>query len=507
MKNAGEINGSTSDEEARLTAQKLLSFISIRTDPQANLIVIELVGSQKDSIPIYANSLARAFQKIEQDVKVKEEAKMRKFLKEKAEDRKKKFEQAELVLANLNQQRYSSGLSGNVNLKARRRAQLAFEEAKLEEDNRALETRMAEDSSESGDNPELKGLLLRRQLLQQQRQSLLDKYTEAHHEVVKINDQIDQVSLDIQAEASTLHDKRVRTLNDLLISNEEVLQTIRAEKSDLDLFFEELPNSEKKKAELETARDLEKSLYEMFRTRIEELELLHQTRPEAVIIRSPAGDSIKIFPDDDLLYSLCFTLAIIVGFGSGFLWELLDTSPKSIDEIEKYAGCSVVGVVPNIIFTPSENAGTKPMAGKPSEADPGAILHYQPRHPASEAFRSAASSLEFAFLTPEENNTICITSAAPGEGKTTASSNLSIALAHSGLKVLLVDACLRESGVTTLYNLSGRAGLKDAMEGFIPWRACVCPTSITVWRCFRLATRRRTLLICSGTPLENFFSN
>jgi len=80
------------------------------------------------------------------------------------------------------------------------------------------------------------------------------------------------------------------------------------------------------------------------------------------------------------------------------------------------------------------------------------------------AFEGLIGSL---MLTSAERTlrTILVTSAAPGEGKTTIATNLAMMLARAGRRILLVDADLRRPSVHKLLRCSGVSGFADLLQG------------------------------------------
>jgi capsular exopolysaccharide synthesis family protein len=97
---------------------------------------------------------------------------------------------------------------------------------------------------------------------------------------------------------------------------------------------------------------------------------------------------------------------------------------------------------------------------------PGAalIMLADPRAPAAEAYRSLAATLQFAYA-DRHLQTIGITSAAAGEGKSTTTANLAIALAEAGRRVIVIDADLRRPGQHTLFGLDRQDGLSNVLLG------------------------------------------
>jgi non-specific protein-tyrosine kinase len=92
------------------------------------------------------------------------------------------------------------------------------------------------------------------------------------------------------------------------------------------------------------------------------------------------------------------------------------------------------------------------------------VMLADPHCPAAEAYRSLAANLQFAYA-DRQLQTIGVTSAAAGEGKSTTVANLAIALAQTGPRVIVVDADLRRPGQHTLFGLDRDDGLATVLLG------------------------------------------
>ena len=90
-------------------------------------------------------------------------------------------------------------------------------------------------------------------------------------------------------------------------------------------------------------------------------------------------------------------------------------------------------------------------------------MHY-PLSPFSEAMRTLRSSIHMSDV-DQPPKVIHVTSARPGEGKTTIAMSLAISAASAGLKVVLVDADLRHPAASRFFKLEEEKGLVDLLIG------------------------------------------
>jgi non-specific protein-tyrosine kinase len=81
-----------------------------------------------------------------------------------------------------------------------------------------------------------------------------------------------------------------------------------------------------------------------------------------------------------------------------------------------------------------------------------------PRSPVSEAYRTLRTNLDFSSL-DKPIKTMLVTSAGPGEGKSTVLANLAVTTAQAGRKVILVDCDLRRPTLHNIFDLKNDVGL------------------------------------------------
>jgi len=90
------------------------------------------------------------------------------------------------------------------------------------------------------------------------------------------------------------------------------------------------------------------------------------------------------------------------------------------------------------------------------------IVHNNPKSPVSEAYRSLRTNIQFSSV-DSDLKTIMVTSASPGEGKSTTTSNLATTYAQAENRVLLIDADLRKPTAHHTFHCSNRFGLTNVL--------------------------------------------
>src|SRR5207253_6122205 len=171
-------------------------------------------------------------------------------------------------------------------------------------------------------------------------------------------------------------------------------------------------------------------------------ERIDQNLPKSsmVVIMDEAKLNPKaVRPNKALNIALGIIIGLVVGVGLAFFIEYLDTSVKTIDDVERTLQAPVLGVIPQNV---------------------GLLVEEGAESPHAEAYRVLRTNLLFS---PKDDklNTVAVVSAGAGEGKSTTIFNLATVFAQNGNRVVIVDSDLRRPTLHKMLRVTNSIGLTN----------------------------------------------
>ena len=311
-------------------------------------------------------------------------------------------------------------------------------------------------------------------------------YGDKHGSVIALNEKHSLIKEEINKKASLLIEKGITTNDPLLMRNDQISQILALENSMialklnkdqnekmLSLFKNKLNSIPETNMMMERMNREDEILNEHYLQLVNTLETTKMNnvieKGDVQIVDLAKKPSRPFTPNHqkDIIIFCFFGLGIAIVIV--FLIEFIDNTIKTIDEIEKYDK-SVIGVIPAIGKISSQGIISRYLESKSFTVLGGEkgikrkiITRDNPKSPISESYRGLRTNI--LLTNTKDIKSILVSSAGPGEGKTTTVANLAITFANLGRKTLLVDTDLRRPVIHSVFNVKREPGVTNYLSG------------------------------------------
>ena len=283
---------------------------------------------------------------------------------------------------------------------------------------------------------------------------MLENYGAKHPEVLRVQAGVDELRKKLENALNGMK-TGLRANYEVALQRYEVLEkeleATRA--SDIDSERDRFLPFDKAEREVLVQRQILDAL----RARIAQEGIAVEVPRTPVEIVDPAvPPSRPVSPNLFLNILLSVLLGLGAGVGLAYFIEYLDTSVKTVDDIERYLGLSVLGIIPQKVRPLTEEG---------------------PDSPHAEAYRVLKTNLQFANK-GALGGAFALVSGGVGEGKSTTLFNLAYVCAQLGDKVLIVDSDLRRPVQHRILGVSNRFGLTNVLMRDVPIEETIKTTSV-----------------------------
>lgn len=225
----------------------------------------------------------------------------------------------------------------------------------------------------------------------------------------------------------------------------------------------EMTEFEQREAEFQRSLSRTQQLYDATIAQLQDASLKKNDGGFRADVITPAGLAIKVKPDPFRVFPMSILLGALLGAFLAVSAEMVDRSFRSSEQIETQLGLPVVGHI------------LQPDTSAHAQLDPevaNSLLHrslctfYRPNSAEAEGYRGLRTALFFTNRGMNQK-VIQVTSPCSDDGKSTVAANLSISIAQSGKRVLLVDGDLRNPRLDQMFGIGSGSGLTDviALDG------------------------------------------
>jgi succinoglycan biosynthesis transport protein ExoP len=215
---------------------------------------------------------------------------------------------------------------------------------------------------------------------------------------------------------------------------------------------------------LKREAEADKALYDELMRKIKEAGINAGFQNSAVRIADAARPPLQpVFPNIPLNATLALLFSAVAAVGASVLADLLDKTVRDPEQVARTLRTEVIGSLP-LLKNRRGGRAIAPAGG------PGRLR--EPDHDTSgfdESIRTLRNSILLASF-DRRYRSLLVTSAAPGEGKTTTAANLAAAHAQQGQRTLLIDGDLRRPSVHRNFGLPSAVGLSNVLLGEVGWR-------------------------------------
>jgi succinoglycan biosynthesis transport protein ExoP len=308
------------------------------------------------------------------------------------------------------------------------------------------------------------------QLMKEQNQKLFDAqqelkaltpfYGPAHPKVAELNNQISSIETYL-AEYRANSGERAAAFGGQQLGavvqaflEQSVSQATRKEQQIAQLYHQAREQAGKESGDVVKLESLEREVkrletqQDVLLDRIARIDIRQLQSPiQATVVKEPLPNDIPVSPQVRHVALMSLMAGFCLGGLIIYLQDLLDDRFSSPEEMVSQLSVPLLAMVREL--DPIEGVGLATVH-----------THCRPVAIETEAFRTLRTAIT---LNAEATDRILISSAEPGDGKTTVSANLAVAFAQAGKRTLVIDADLRKPGMTARFGLKRSAGVADVL--------------------------------------------
>lgn len=474
-----------------VAASQLRASLEVyRPDPRAQVVHIRFDSEDPQLAAAVPNAVSRHFIQYKAAASQHEARSTVEFLREQVANYEAELARAETRLQGYREQEQVVNLQDEASQQVRRLAELQGQLEQLRSERDALTTLLTKvrtGGQAVGEpspyrqlaafpsflqNPAVTNILNTLTDLENQRTQLLVRRTTENLDVQGLDQRIRELELHLY-----------RVAQNHLESLDSQIRSAEASLSRFGTQIQQIPAREVQFARLAREQDLLTQMYTLLQTRLKEAEIRQAVEPgnvemidEALVPRRP------YMPQPLRSLFLAAVLGMITGGALAVARRALDTRIRTREDAQAATGgVPILGAIPRIKtlvggHAPGTNGASgdgKKKRGKRvalSAVAPEAlqtsriVTRIDPHSPASEAYRALRTNLTFSSI-ERPPQVVVVTSALPGDGKSTSAANLAVTLAQQGTRTLLIDGDVRRGVLHQVFELPQTPGLSNTLLG------------------------------------------
>jgi polysaccharide biosynthesis transport protein len=475
------------DPNSEVYGNSVTNFMrSVAVDPieRSNLVEVSFYSQNPSLAARIANQLGEDY--IDQNLQVKwdEALKASEWLSGRLVELKAKLKASEDALQAYAAKNSILFIQNAANAQAQSMANARLEQLE-EEYTRAQADRAQREAQyslvQAGKVQDLPGVLDNRliQSLEQDLSNLKRQYSEltatvkpGYPKAMALKKQIDTLQANLDHQKLALTQNLAQQYEAAEVREKYLGQLISQQESLVDVVSQKTIQYNILKREVDTNR----SLYDGVLQRMKEAQVSAGLNASNIMVVDPAQvPKGPARPRVILNLALGFILGLSLGVGLAFLQEYLDNTLKTPDEVESLLRLPSLGLIPSVHLIDSSKSSERGITTIGNGSKGSYALALQKDATAVEAFRSLRTSILLSANPVPK--VLLVTSAVPGEGKTTTAVNLGATLASLGSKVLIVDCDMRRPSCHRAAGVKNSPGFVQCLTGRVQLSEAILPVN------------------------------
>jgi capsular exopolysaccharide synthesis family protein len=478
LRNAAQSEDEVVDQARKAEAPVVLKDLKVVRPPNTYLLLIGYRSRDPRLAANVANAIASSYVEHSYNIRFRSTASLATFMEKQLEELKAKMERSDSALAQFERELNVINPEDKTNMLSVRLLQLNNDFTNAQTDRlkkeaafRSVSSGTLESAQASTQGEALKRLGERLDEAQAAFAQAKVHYGTNHPEFRKADTQFRQVQEQFDAAARNVA-RRVEVEYREAANRETMLgRAVAQAKTE----FDRINARSFEYQTLKHEADADKKLYEELITKIREATINAGFQSSTVRLADSARPGLKpVFPNIPLNVALALLLSSLVAIGAVILIDTLDTAVRDSEQVSRIAKAEVIAGLPMVkgwknrlaLACPVDNSNQRaPVRTDRSEED-------RMRRSFEEAIGTLRNTILLGSF-DRRIKSLMVTSATPGEGKSTVAAFLALAHALQGHKTLLIDCDLRRPSIDQKLGLSAGTSLSDVVLNGLPWRDAV----------------------------------
>jgi len=453
----------------------LLKRLKVTRPPNTYLLLISYRSPDPHLAADVANAIANSYLQHAYNLRVRSSTNLASYMEKELEELKAKMESSTQRLFQFERELNVINPEEKTNILSARLLQLNTEYTNAQADRVRKEAAFnsvrggsfaAAQASSQGDA--LKKLLERQNEMQEKFAEIQSHYGVNHPEYKKIASQVAEIERQLQVARANIA-QRVESEFEESAGRERMLAKAVSETKTQ---FDQLNARSFEYQQLKREAESDRKLYDELVRKIKEAGINASFQDSSIRVADAARPGIKpVFPRMGLNLFVALLLSTVMGAAAAIISDSLDKTVRDPDLVPRLLNAEVIGSLPMV-----RNWRTRITPATTPGAGSGMALARADDDPVSSAYREAVRALRNSILLADFDrriHSILITSASPGEGKSTIAAHLALTHAAQRQKTLLIDGDMRRPSVHRRFQMPGSIGLSNVLVSGLEWRDAV----------------------------------